>query len=121
MNTTRCQDIYTEAEYPGLYSQFHNYIDPNKYASIDWQCLPPGSIPVLNDIWTADNGFSTSISISYCYEMAVRLNFDASTCVTDQTELSSTTHKFEIKTMVINKYFNVQNYTESGDLVYKNA
>ena len=76
-----CLEVYPPAKYPELADQFKNDVDPKTYASIDWQCLPPGNFEILGDTWAQSRGVSTQLGIDYCKNLAPKIGFDGANCL----------------------------------------
>jgi len=65
--TVPCLEAYPPAKYPELADQFKNDVDPDTYASLDWQCLPTGSFEILGDPWVQSRGVTIQFGVDYCY------------------------------------------------------
>ena len=118
-----CHSIYTQEESPELYSQFINNMDPKTYASTEWFCFPPGNYRVWNDVMISTEAIMPSINVDMCMNLNEKLpQFDASSCITELTEVQTTMKKIAILTKSVTKYFTPGDYLDSGGkMSYKQA
>ena len=78
-----CQEVYPEAEYPDVFSQFAIIDDPLFISSTEWFCLPRGNYDVYNDPMVMNDARAPNLGVYLCKSMGAkdRLDYDTSECI----------------------------------------